>query len=219
MSFNDLTSKPESIHAQTRELLLQAAGEVFADAGFRAATVREICQRAGANIAAVNYHFGDKERLYLQVLLHAHRRSLELYPTDVGMSPDTPAEERLKTFVHGFLQRILASGPLAWHGKLIAMEMIQPTAALDVLQEESLRPLADEVQGIVERILGPGATPEIVRLCGCSIVSQCVFYLHCRSVICRLYPEQQYGERDVARLAEHITQFSLSALKAFATNV
>lgn len=216
MSFNIAANKSESAPAATRELLLEAAGEVFADAGFRAATMREICRRAGANIAAVNYYFGDKERLYLEVLLHAHRRSQDLYPTDVGMSPDASAEDRLKVFVHGFLRWILASGPLAWHGKLIAMEMIQPTAALDALREVSLQPLADEVRGIVERLLGPGASPEIVRLCGCSIVSQCLFYIHCRSVISRLFPEQKYGESDIARLAEHITQFSLSALKGFA---
>jgi AcrR family transcriptional regulator len=50
-------------HVQTREALLEAAAQVFAELGFRAATVREICQRARANIASVNYHFGDKENL------------------------------------------------------------------------------------------------------------------------------------------------------------
>ena len=45
--------RPASSPAATRDALLRATGEVFAEAGYRAATVRAICQRAGANIAAV----------------------------------------------------------------------------------------------------------------------------------------------------------------------
>ena len=52
----------------TRNKLLEAAGQVFAEHGYHSATVREICMRAGANVAAVNYHFGDKLELYTEVL-------------------------------------------------------------------------------------------------------------------------------------------------------
>ena len=52
----------------TRDKLIEAAGSVFAERGYRAATIREICRRAGANVAAVNYTFGDKMGLYTEVL-------------------------------------------------------------------------------------------------------------------------------------------------------
>ena len=52
----------------TRIRLLNSAAEVFADRGFEDATVRQICERAGANVALVNYYFGDKLELYTKVL-------------------------------------------------------------------------------------------------------------------------------------------------------
>ena len=65
----------------TRDRLLMAAGEVFAEKGFDKATVREICQAANVqNIAAVNYYFGDKERLYIESVKRAHQVQIDLVP-------------------------------------------------------------------------------------------------------------------------------------------
>ncbi len=62
------TSRPDM-----KAKLLEAAGQMFARGGFHAATVQEICERADANIAAVNYHFRDKLGLYREVLRFAQR--------------------------------------------------------------------------------------------------------------------------------------------------
>ena len=53
---------------ETRQRLLTVAERLFADRGFKKVTVREICRAARANVAAVNYHFGDKLGLYREVL-------------------------------------------------------------------------------------------------------------------------------------------------------
>src|SRR5580765_7539218 len=127
---------------ETRRQLLEAAGEVFAEVGFRDATVREICKRAGANVAAVNYHFGDKEALYLEVLRYTHAKALEKYPPLLDVPIDAPPEKKLRAFVCSLLLRIFDKGPTAWHGKLMSREMIDPTAALDSVVEERIRPMA-----------------------------------------------------------------------------
>lgn len=199
--------------AATRDALLHAAGEVFAEHGFHAATVRAICQRADANIAAVNYHFGDKERLYLEVLRAAQRRSIEKYPESQGVPARATPAQRLHGFVRSFLLRLFDPEPGAWHWQLLAREMIQPTAALDTLIAERIRPLAEEVRRIVQDLLGPRADPDRIRLSGSSIVGQCLFYRHCQSVIARLFPEQGFAPADLERLAEHITEFSLAGLR------
>jgi AcrR family transcriptional regulator len=199
---------------ETRRHLLEAAGAVFAEFGFRDATVREICRRAGANIAAVNYHFGDKETLYAEVLRYAHGKALEKYPPLLDVAADAPPEKKLQAFVHSFLLRIFDKGPTAWHGKLMSREMIEPTAALDSLVEERMRPMAAQLWQIVAEILDCPPNDERVRLCSMSVVSQCVFYHHCRPVVSRLFPKHlPQNVANIERLADYITKFSLSAMK------
>jgi TetR/AcrR family transcriptional regulator, regulator of cefoperazone and chloramphenicol sensitivity len=203
---------------ETRQRVLEAAGEIFAEQGFHKATVRDICQRAGANIAAVNYHFGDKEGLYTAVLRYAHQCATEKYSPEMGFAStsDAPAEQRLQLFVSSFLRHIFDEGQPAWHGKLVAREMMEPTQALDVLVKEEIRPRAALLESIVREVLGRRASPERVRLCALSIIGQCIFYHHARPVIMRLDPRQQFSPHDIERVADHVTRFSLAALKQLA---
>src|SRR5215831_603525 len=97
---------------ETRERLLEAAGEVFAKHGFRDTTIREICEKAKANVAAVNYHFGDKEELYAAVFDYA--RSCAVAQFDQPALPQIPAEERLRAFVRAVLTRFFDEGRPAW---------------------------------------------------------------------------------------------------------
>ena len=214
MGFKNVHPAQESqANAATRQLLLNAAAEIFAERGFRAASIREICTRAGANVAAVNYHFGDKEGLYLEVLKNTLRCTREKHPPDMGLMPGASAQEKFRAFVHSFLLRIFDTEPQACHGKLLAREMVEPTAALDALVEAEMRPMSAQLQKIVRQLLGKTASDKTVRLCTMSVVSQIVFYHHCRPVIERLHPELRFTPSDIERLADHISSFSLGAIK------
>lgn len=202
--------------AATREALLRAAGQVFADVGFRTATVREICQRAGVNVAAVNYHFRDKETLYLEVLRFALSTANARYPFAREAEAGAPPERRLRSFVGNLLALIFDSGEHAWLGRLMAKEMIEPSHALDFMIAERIQPMASQLRRLVREIVGNACADEAVRLCGFSIVSQCLFYNHCRSVVTRLFPEHQLTPDAVQSLADHITEFSLAGLRHFA---
>ena len=58
---------------QTRERLLECAGILAAQKGFSLVTSKEICQMAGTNLAAINYHFGSREGLYEALLYQIHQ--------------------------------------------------------------------------------------------------------------------------------------------------
>jgi AcrR family transcriptional regulator len=193
--------------------VLEAAGEVFAEKGFHNATVRDICERAEANIAAVNYHFQTKEQLYAAVLAFAQQRALEKYPPTLGLSPNATPKQRLHAFVRAFLLRIFDKGQYAWHGKLMAREMVDPSAALDNLAEQFVKPQSQVIAAIVKDILGERATPDRIMRCTFSVVGQVLFYHNCRPVICRIFPHQGYEPADIEQIAAHITEFSYAAIQ------
>jgi TetR/AcrR family transcriptional regulator, regulator of cefoperazone and chloramphenicol sensitivity len=91
---------------RTRQSLLAAASQVFSMKGFHDATIAEICEQAGANFAAVNYHFRDKETLYRETWRYSFSESLKAHPPDGGVSKDSRPEERLLGQVNALLRRI-----------------------------------------------------------------------------------------------------------------
>jgi len=202
-----------SQNTETHYRLLEAAGEVFAELGYRQATVREICRRAHANVAAINYHFHDKRGLYEAVLKHALARVRNNYPT--GHGPVTPdnAEQELHDMIAARLHAVFDLGRTAWHSKLMSREMIEPTEALDALVKEELEPFFQRLQSCVRAILGSEVGDEQVRRCVFSISSQWVYYHYNRQVISRLDPAMRFGPEDIDALADHIAQFSLAALR------
>ena len=206
----------QGFHDATRRHLLEAAAEVFAEVGFRAATVRQICEQAGANIAAVNYHFGDKEELYKAVLKDTYVCAIEKYPADFSLPPRATPEQRLRAFVHSFFLRLFSEGPSARPGKLMAREMVEPTSALDVIVKEGMRSMASVLLSIMNDLLGCRVNDETKRLCAMSVVSQVLFYKHCGPVVTRMFPDMKFDEAALEQLSEHVTRFSLAAIKNLA---
>ena len=207
----------KSARVRTRAQLLEAAREVFAAAGFRNATIREICLRARANIAAVNYHFGDKENLYAAAVRDAARIAREKYPENFGLPAHPTPAQRLRAFVRSLLLRTLSEGPHTHHGKLLTRELIEPSPALDGIVKDNLQPMAATLISIMRDLLGKKAPEALVRNCGLSVAGQIFFQFHCRPVLNRMFPEMKYEDEDIERLADHITRFSLAAIKKLAS--
>lgn len=210
----DMTDADPGPGSDPSRRLLEAAGEVFAERGFRGATIREISRRAKANVAAVNYHFGDKARLYAAVLEHAQRSALAKYPPGLGLKPGAGPEEKLRAFIHSFLLRLLDEGQPAWHGQLMTREMADPTPALDRIVDSFIRPAAGDLGAVLRALLGPAARPDDLRRGAYGVVGLCLFYRHARPVLDRLDPGRRYDAREISTLADYILRFTLAGLRA-----
>ena len=200
----------------TRQRLLESACVVFARKGYRTATIAEICERARANIAAVNYHFGDKERLYVEAWRLAFGRSLKAHPPDGGVPGAAPAARRLGGRILAILRRI--SDPASYEFDIIHKELANPTGLLAEVIRESIEPIRQGLRGIVRELLGPRAREQNVLLCMMSIRSQCFDAMgrRCsgRAFAGRALPDEvPLAELDVKVIAEHIARFSLAGIR------
>ncbi len=198
----------------TRERILEAAGEIFAEYGFRCATVRKICEQARVNVAAINYHFHSKEELYSEVLKYWHEFAIKKYPPLLGVGKNAPSEDQLRAFIRSLLFRMLDKGKPAWFGKVMAREMVEPTPAFDRLLEESIHPLNKLLGSIVQKIIGTPVSEEIIRLCCASILSQCFYYYNTR-VIRPIFQRDMSNPEEIEGIADHIMRFSLKGLKNY----
>jgi AcrR family transcriptional regulator len=193
-----------------RERLLDAAGEVFAERGFDGATIREITKQAGVNVAAVNYYFRDKDELYAATLRHAHTAACSLpYDAEATMT----AEERLHLFIENLLRRFLDPLRPRWHGQLMAREMAQPTRIFGQLIEEAFRPKCDWLKRALSELAEGRFDEANLNYTATSIIGQCTFYRQNRQVIQSLFPGLLSQDDLVERLARHITDFSLAAVR------
>jgi AcrR family transcriptional regulator len=193
----------------TKARLLEAAGAEFAEKGFEAARVRAICNRAEANLAAVNYHFGDKERLYVEAVLEAHRCGCAQIPESAFESAAPP--EQLRLYVHHFLSHVVAIDKTGWRHALLLREMLVPTAALDLLVRDAIRPRFERLQGILRRIC-PEADERRLNALSFSVIGQCLHYKMASAVTQRLIGPDAYAAMDLDFLTDHITSFCLAAL-------
>ncbi len=199
----------------TRQRLLKVAAEVFAEQGFHNTRVRDICARAHANVAAVNYHFRDKMGLYEEVLRHAFMAMTRGAPARLELA-DTSAALRLRVFVMDMVSQLLSEGRTAMYAKLVAREMVDATAAVTCVIEDGIRPQMHFLIDTVRELLGTEADDQLVRRCASSVIGQCLFYHTARPAILQLPLEEKLDPDAVESIASHITTFSLAAIERLA---
>jgi AcrR family transcriptional regulator len=196
----------------TRDKLIEAAGHVFAERGYRAATIREISRRAGANVAAVNYTFGDKMGLYTEVLrqsVHAAKTAAMKAAMDSSHSP----EDTIRGVIRARLMSLCQEKRPDWHFRLVMHEFSHPTPAMGRVVDEGMRPIYERMRKAVGDIIGLPPDHETTRLSLNSIIGQILFYTFSRPVLAHLQPELKLTPNQLDRIADHIADFSLAYLK------
>lgn len=198
---------------KTRQRLLRAACDVFAEKGYREATIAEICERAGANIASVNYHFRDKATLYREAWRNAFIESLKAHPPDGGISPDAPPEDRLRGLIMALIKRISDKNNKEF--PIVYRELANPTGLLKEVMEEEIRPIHEKMEGVVRELLGDEATEKEIEFSVISIVSQCI-----TPMLAQRFKKETKEKKgrfpeidDIDAYAEHVIKFSLAGIK------
>ena len=194
---------------EPRQRLLLAAEEVFARKGYEGATVREICDRAGMNVAAINYHFGDKETLYIDTVRNAHACS-KAGPALLEWSPGTPPAEKLRQFI-GHMTRSM-NGPIRPESlQLLMRELGQPSPATVAVVQDYIRPMAYGLTDILTELLPDLPEPRRLMI-GFSVVGQCLYYRQNRTVSVLLFGQDRIDELSLEMVTDHITRCTFAAL-------
>lgn len=206
---------------KTKKLLLEAATELFALYGFTNTKTVDICKKAKANVASVNYYFGGKAQIYVAAWRHAFSQSIQKYPPDGGVAETASPEIRLRAHVLALVHRFM--DPHARDMVIADREMANPTGLLTEVMLSSIKPLREMLSGIVKELLGPNASAHSVKLCEMSVHAQChIALIHTR--------ERRFGPLSKTRaclpqldvepeiIAEHIVHFSLAGIQGIQSN-
>lgn len=171
-----------------KERLLDAAEQLFAEKGFDGVPVRDITSLASCNVAAINYHFGGKDNLYLEIV---KRRMVDLREirinsiNEVMSKPAATLEDLLRTFSWAFLNPLVdeESGPKLI--KLMLREMLDPQLPSDLFFTEVIRPVT---QRLLEALIKICPDIDEMKACFCihSMVAQLLHTLHTTKMLSRM---------------------------------
>ena len=206
--------------AGTKDRLLQAARVEFASKGLRDTTVRDICARAGANVAAVNYYFGSKEKLFNAVLADYLDRCHSLYPTTMGIGQDATPSQRLQAYIRSLLYRLMGDGDPVGEklGQLLTAEIIEPSEYFHEVAKRYIMPVHNELNGIIRRLL-PKASERTVRLCAAAVTGHCMLFDNAKQLIRRMQPDMALETLGVELVADFVYDFAQAGIARMAEPV
>ena len=204
-----MTAKKSTRGMDTRQRVLDAACRVFVTRGYRDATIAQICEKARTNIAAVNYHFGGKRKLYVEVWHHLFHESIKAYPPDGGVPASAPPEERLRGRIGAVIHRVFKPDN---EFAILEKEFAEPTGLLQGPLMKAIRPVRQGMLDLVRELVGGGAGEMQTEFCGMSIISQCFALRHAMKG--KMHPHRKWlTSGRIEDIIDHITQFSLGGIR------
>jgi AcrR family transcriptional regulator len=212
-----MTAKGAGQRKGTRAQLLEVAGQVFSEKGYAGATGKEICERSGANAAAVVYHFGGMENLYREVVQEARTR---LVPSELlaeAVARESNPKAKLTTFVRMVVQVLSAPVASTWALRLLGREIVHPNAIFDEMRNKEMRARASILQSIVSELTGlPVDHPAVTRCCINIMAPFGILLLIGPQRMERTFPVLSFGPEALEENTRHMVEFALGGLAAIA---
>ena len=201
----------------TCEQLLEIAGQVFSEKGFAGATGKEICERSGANAAAVVYHFGGMDKLYGAVLQEARRRIVPSESLAAAVERETDPKAKLTAFIGLLVGALAAPASSTWAVRLLSREILSPNAIFDEMRHKEMRARAAILKSIVSGLTGlPDDDPAVARSCINIMAPFGILMLIGAERVERVFPVLSFGPESVADTTRHMVQYALGGLAAIA---
>ncbi len=216
-----MSESTPSATQDTRTRLVQTALSIFARRDFDAVSVREIVDLAGANIAAVSYHFGGKEGLYLataeflaDTMLGRMQPLLTKIQRAAETADDEDADELLRELIHGLVHNLLNDGVGDNAAGFILREQLQPTAAFDILFGRLMVPIQRTYQALVIRLGGDLYADDERQqiLVTHALMGQILAFRIARTTVLRRLDQARFRARDLDDIANHVHTLTLRAL-------
>jgi AcrR family transcriptional regulator len=202
-----------SAQEDTRWRLLQAATEVFAEVGYHAATTREICRRAGVNLASIHYYHGDKAALYREVFRLPFLSECNVFATlDISQAS---LAEALFCFYGWLFPPTSADDPmLQLFMRLHAREEAEPSGVLDDAMVQAFRPNHEKLLALLCREFGLKKPDAEVDRLSFSLVGLATVYFHNRAAVNHFAPHLIKGKQAKETMAQRLVGYAVALIEA-----
>lgn len=199
----------------TRERVLDAAEELFAERGYHGVSVREITNAAGSNLSAINYYFGSKKNLYLEVFrsrwIARARKMQESFRAFLRDHEPLTVEDVVEALARAFLEGPFSDEDRQRHAHLMIREMAKPSEALELVADQVMRPFFSELAGLLGSVSDGDLERESLMLNILSMFATVLYFNFARTAVSRI-TGRTYDREFKARLVRQITEFSLTGL-------
>ncbi|MDY6970807.1 MAG: CerR family C-terminal domain-containing protein [Thermodesulfobacteriota bacterium] len=200
-----------------KERILSEAEALFAKKGYVAVSVREITKAAGCNLAAVNYHFGNKRNLYIEVFrsrwVPRAKRMQEHARKSLSAKDSSSPTAEVQALARAFLEGPLSDRERQLHFQLMARELAWPTEAFELVADQVMRPFLKELADRLRPVLPEGLGEEGRLLKVLSVLGMVLYFNFAREAVMRI-TGREYSAAFKDRLVDHIIEFSLTGLGA-----
>lgn len=200
----------------TKLELILAAGELFAEFGLEGASVRAIVEKTGANIAAVNYHFGTKEHLYTETLRYVLLQGHGLRPSALLEQQERfAAPGGVALVIHQMVKELFAayysSAQPRWYGRLVLRSFLHPSPSLQEVVHQVFEPDHEAIKAIFRRAR-PGMSDAETDLWAFDLMGRVGTYELCRTPILMILGKEDYEQSFLDAAAEHVARSLLTQL-------
>ncbi|KIX11769.1 CerR family C-terminal domain-containing protein [Dethiosulfatarculus sandiegensis] len=196
---------------ETKLRVLNAACDEFSQKGFRDATVADICKQAGANMASVNYYFGDKASLYVETWRHIY---YDFKESVLSVLESGTAEEKLRRYIRFLIENYTARDDVKKFSRLYLMELLNPTGLIDDIWDEIVDPSREKLHGIVRGLMDTEVDEIKLVLCELSIINQCRVLSTVQETDLERFLKRPFDDDMIQQMIDHIIEFSLAGIRA-----